>query len=93
MSQPTAPAPELTRVVLGGTISVTHARPDGGRLELTLTRGAKRSSAVYALTDPTGRLAVLTARSWPNNAAEPALGHTVRDALGQADEALQEARA
>ncbi|WP_428957890.1 hypothetical protein [Streptomyces sp. cg35] len=72
------------RFTLGGTVRLVRARADGTRIELSLTRGAERTTAVYAATDPTGRIAACSARSWPNNAdAEPGLASTIRKALAE----------
>ncbi|MEU6362149.1 hypothetical protein [Streptomyces albidoflavus] len=84
MSTLPAESTTLKRVTLGGTIRLTHARPDGGVLEMSVTRGEQRSVAVYAVTDAEGRLRVASARSWPNTSAEPVLAREVRQALTQA---------
>ncbi|MFH8483043.1 hypothetical protein [Streptomyces sp. NPDC018055] len=77
-------APDLKVVALGGTIRLTHRRPDGGRLEMSLTRGERRSTAVYAVTRPDGTLRVVTARSWANGAPPPVMGETIGRAIGSA---------
>lgn len=69
------------RVVIGGTVRLTYDRPDGARLEMSLTRGTHRTSSMFAVTGPDGRIAAVSARSWANTAPEPELGSTVREAL------------
>ncbi|MDQ1041545.1 hypothetical protein QFZ75_008047 [Streptomyces sp. V3I8] len=76
---------EVTVVRLGDTIRLTHARADGGELQMSLTRGAERTTSVYAVTDADGRLRTMSARSWVNSGAEPELGSVMRRALEQAD--------
>lgn len=77
--------PEGARLVtLGATIRLTYDRPDGLRLEMCLTRARERVTALYAVQDPAGRLAHVTARSWPVGGAAPELG-------GQIDQALRSA--
>ncbi|MGW1436820.1 hypothetical protein ACWD7M_16415 [Streptomyces griseus] len=77
-------SPDVKIVTLDDTIRLTHRRPDGGRLELSLTRSGKRSTAVYAVTRPDGSLRVVTARSWANGAPPPAMGEEIHRALGAA---------
>lgn len=81
-SQQIAPAPQL--IVLGGTVRLTHKRSDGGQTQLSLTRGDKRTTALYSVTDREGVLRTLTARSWANTAPEPAMGQEIETALQQA---------
>ncbi|MFD7835644.1 hypothetical protein [Streptomyces sp. NPDC059761] len=69
------------RVVIGGTIRLIYNRPDGARVELSVTRGKKRASAVYAFQGFCGRLLSASARSWPVGGPEPLLGHTLIEAL------------
>lgn len=80
------PTSQVTVVRLGGTIRLTHARPDGGLLEMSLTRGSERTTSVYAVTDEKGRLRTMSARSWANKGAEPELTAAMRRALEQADD-------
>lgn len=68
-------------VRLGGTIRVTHTRADGGQLEMSLTRGSTRSTALVALSYPDGRLGAVSARSWANQGDEPELARRMRDEL------------
>ncbi|MFI0967116.1 hypothetical protein ACH4S8_37880 [Streptomyces sp. NPDC021080] len=72
---------EITVVRLGGTIRLVHERRDGGRLEMSLTQGETRSSSIYAVTDPAGRLHAVSARSWANQGPEPELARRMRTAL------------
>lgn len=81
MSEPS----EITVVHLGGTIRLTQARSDGGQLQMSLTRGAERTTSVYAVTDAEGRLRAMSARSWANQGDEPELARQMRDALDQID--------
>lgn len=74
------------RAVIGGTVRLTYDRPDGARLEMSLTRGARRTSSVFAVTDPEGRLVAVSARSWANGQPEPELGTRLREALEPAKE-------
>ncbi|MET7363218.1 hypothetical protein ABZS76_32940 [Streptomyces sp. NPDC005562] len=83
MQQQPAPAP--TRVVTGGTIRLTYDRPDGARLEMSLTRGATRTTTLFAVAAPSGQLFAVTARSWANDAEEPMLAREVRTALESLD--------
>lgn len=76
---------EIKVVRLGGTIRLTHARPDGGQLQMSLTRGTERTTSVYAVTDAEGRLRAMSARSWANQGDEPVLARQMRDALDQVD--------
>jgi hypothetical protein len=86
-SQSAAVLPEgAVRAVIGGTVRLTYDRPDGVRLEMSLTRGERRTTSVYAVTGPDGRLAVVSARSWANGQPEPDLGEAMRKALDVPEE-------
>ncbi|MFJ4902912.1 hypothetical protein [Streptomyces sp. NPDC088727] len=75
----------ITVVHLGNTIHLTHARADGGELQMFLTRGTGRTTSVYAVTAPTGQLRTVSARSWANQHEEPQLTRQMSAALTQAD--------
>jgi hypothetical protein len=80
--QPAGVLPEgAVRAVVGGTVRLTWDRPDGARLEMSLTRGERRTSSVYAFTGFCGRLLTVSARSWGNGQPEPKLGAVMRKAL------------
>ncbi|MCX4799601.1 hypothetical protein OG497_37740 [Streptomyces sp. NBC_01242] len=76
---------DIKVVRLGAMIRLTHARPDGGQLQMSLTRGEKRTTSIYAVTDAEGRLRVMSARSWANQGDAPELAAEMRKALEQAD--------
>ncbi|MGA5598362.1 hypothetical protein ACPCSE_29430 [Streptomyces cellulosae] len=86
MPQETAIVGPVVR--LGGTIRLTAHRSDGCIIELSLTRGAARGSAVRAVTGEDGRLLSASACSWPLSGTEPQLAATVRDAIRIAEEEL-----
>jgi hypothetical protein len=73
-----------TFVTLGGTTCLTAQLGDGSTVEISLSVGDRRATALRAHTDADGELLAFSARSWALNGAEPELARTVRSALNAA---------
>ncbi|MFE0490260.1 hypothetical protein [Streptomyces griseoaurantiacus] len=76
---------DVQLVTLGGTIRLTARRSDGCTVEISLTEGARRGSALRAVTDARGRLVSASARSWPLSGVEPQLAGQAREAIRLAE--------
>lgn len=77
-------AARATLVTLDGTTRLTTRLDDGSTVEISISVGAERATALRARTGAEGELLAVSARSWALSGPEPELALTVRSALNAA---------